>query len=61
MMHVVRTFSIMRAYSIKLLAVKEVRKNGKGIIVCIKNYFENGQLEDAYSSSYPLPWIPPWQ
>ena len=44
MMHFVRTFSIM------LIAIKEVRNYEK--IVYIKNIFENGWWEDAYSSSY---------
>ena len=51
MMPFVRTFLIMRAYGIRLIAVKEARNYGK--IVYIKNIFENGWWEDAYSSSYP--------
>ena len=51
MMHFVRTFSIMRAYGVRLIAIKEVRSYGK--IVYIVSIFENGWYEDAYSSSYP--------
>ena len=40
MLHFLRTFSIMRACSVKLIAIKKVRNCGK--IVCIKNIFENG-------------------
>ena len=52
MLHFVRTFSFMRAYSVKLIAIKKVRNYGK--IACIKNIFENGRWKDAYPSSYPL-------
>ena len=52
MMRFVRTFSIMLAYGVKLIAFEEVRNYEK--IVYIKNIFENGWWEDAYSSSYPL-------
>ena len=52
MMHFVRTFSIMRAYGVKLIAIKEARNYGK--IVYIKNIFQNSWWEDAYPSSYPL-------
>ena len=40
MMHFVRTFSIMRAQGVKLIAIKEARNYGK--IVYIKNIVENG-------------------
>ena len=50
MMHFVRTFLIMRAYGVRRIAIEEVRNYRK--IVCIKNVFENGWLEDAYPSSY---------
>ena len=52
MMHFVRTFSIMRALGLRLIAFKEVRNYGK--IVYIKNVFENSWWEDAYPSFYPL-------
>ena len=51
MMHFVRTFSIMRAYGVRLIAIQEVRNDGK--IVYIKNISQNGWLEDAYPSPYP--------
>ena len=35
-----RTFLIMRAYSVRLIAIEKVRIYRK--IVCIKNIFENG-------------------
>ena len=40
MMHFVRTFSIMPAYGLRLIAIEEARNYGK--IVYIKNVFENG-------------------
>ena len=40
MMHFVRTFPIMRALSVRLIVMENVRKYGK--IVFIKNMFENG-------------------
>ncbi len=40
MMHFVRTFSIMRASGVTLIAIEEVENSGK--IVYIKNIFENG-------------------
>ena len=39
-MHFVRTFSIIRAYGVRVIAIEEVRYYGK--IVYIKNIFENG-------------------
>ena len=51
-MHFVRTFSIMRAEAVRLIAMEEVRNYGK--IVCINNIFENGWWEDAHLSSYPI-------
>ena len=51
MIRFVRTFSIMLAQGLRLIAVEEFRNYGK--IVYIKNYFENGWWEDAYSSFYP--------
>ena len=51
MMHCVRTFLIMRAYGVRLIAIEEVRNYR--IIVSIENVFENGWWEDAYPSSYP--------
>ena len=39
-MHFVRTFSIMRAQDVRLIAIEEVRNYGK--IVYIQNNFENG-------------------
>ena len=55
MMHFVCTFSIMLAYGVRLIAIKEARNYGK--IVYIKNIFENGWWEEAYPSSNP--WIRP--
>ena len=40
MMHFVRTFLIMRAQGVRLIAIEEVRNYGK--IVYIQNNFENG-------------------
>ena len=51
MMHFVRTLSTMRASGVRLIAIEEVRNYEK--IVYIKNIFENGWWEDAYSSFYP--------
>ena len=45
MMHFLRTFSNMRAYDVKFIAIIEVRNYGK--IAYIKNIFENGRWEDA--------------
>ena len=56
MMHFVRTFLIMRAYGVRLIAIERVRNYEK--IVCIKNIFENGWWEDAYPSSYPSGFAP---
>ena len=55
MMHFDLTFSIMRRLLktfTRLIAIEEVRNYGK--IVYIKNIFENGWWEDAYTSFYPL-------
>ena len=49
-MHFIRTFSIMRASGVRLIAIEEVRNYGK--IVRINNIFENGWWEDAYLSFY---------
>ena len=46
MMHFVPTFSIMRAYGIKQIAIEEVGNYEK--IVYIKNIFENSCWEDAH-------------
>ena len=40
------------AKDVRLVAINEFRNYGK--IVNVKNIFENGWWEDAYSSSYPL-------
>ena len=55
-MHFVRTFLVMRALGVRLIATEEVGSYKK--IIFIKNIFENGWWEDAYSSFYPLdsPW-----
>ena len=45
MMHFVRTFSIMRTYGVRLIAIEEARNYRK--IVYIKNIVENGWWEDA--------------
>ena len=42
---------IVRAEGVRLIAMEEIRYYGK--IAFIKNIFENGWWEDAYSSSYP--------
>ena len=65
MMHFVRTFSIMRAYGVRLIAIEEVRNYGKIVayrIAYIKNIFQNGWWEDMHRSSpYPTPLdIRPW-
>ena len=51
MMHVDRTFSMMRAYGVTLIAVEEARNYKK--IVYIKSVFRNDWWEEAYSSCYP--------
>ena len=51
MMHCVRTFLIMRAQGVRLIALERVQNYEK--TVYIKNIFENGWWEDAYLSSYP--------
>ena len=56
MMHFVHTFSIMRAQGVRLIAMEEVRDQGK--IVYIKNIFEIGCWEDAYPPIL-LSWICP--
>ena len=60
MIQFVRTFLItgMHTEGVRLIAIKEVRNYRK--IVCIKNIFENGWWEDAYSSScsYPSGSVP---
>ena len=56
MMHFVRTFLIMCAYGVRLIATEGVRNYRK--IVCIKNIFENGWWEDAYPSSFPSGFAP---
>ena len=50
MTHFVRTFSIMRAYGVRLIAINEVQNYGK--IVYIKNIFESDWWEDAKSPAY---------
>ena len=52
MMHFVRTFSIMRAYEVRLIAIEEIQNCGK--IVYIINIVENGWLVAVYLSSYLL-------
>ena len=56
MIHFVRTFLIMRAEGVRLIAIEEVRNYRK--IVCIKSIFENGWWEDAYPSFYPSGFAP---
>ena len=57
MMHFVRTFSIMRAYGVRLTAIEEVRNYEKikklYKLAYIKTIFQNGWWEEAYPSSYP--------
>ena len=50
-MYFARTFSIMRAQGVKLIAIEEVQNYEK--IAYIKDIFENGWWEDAYPSIYP--------
>ena len=52
MMHFVHTFSIMRACGVRLIAIEESRNYGK--IAYIKNIFQNGWWEDAYTP-HPIP------
>ena len=54
-MHFVRTFSIMCAQGVKLVAIEEVRNYGK--IVYIKNIVENGWWR--MRTSHPTPLDPP--
>ena len=56
MLNFVRTFLIVRAQSVRLIAIEEVRNYGK--IVHIKSIFENGWWEDAYPSSYSSGFAP---
>ena len=56
MIHFVRTFLVMRAHGIRLIAIEEVRNCRK--IVCVKNIFENVLGEYAYPSSYPSGFTP---
>ena len=56
MMHFVRTFLIMRAKGVRLIAIEEVWYYRK--IVYIKNIFENGWWQNAYPSSYPSGFAP---
>ena len=46
-MHFVRTFSIMRAYGIRLIAIEEAQNYRK---IVYKNIFENGWWEKTYLS-----------
>ena len=55
MMHFVRTFSIMRAQGVRLIANEEVRNYGK--IVYIQNNFENGWYK--MHTPHPTPLDPP--
>ena len=55
MMHFIRTFSIMRAQDVRLIAIEEVRNYGK--IVYIKNIFENGCWK--MRTSHPTSLDPP--
>ena len=52
MMHFVRTFSIMSAYGVRLIAIEEAQNFGK--IAYIKNIFENGRWDDAYTPHFTL-------
>ena len=56
MIHFVGPFLIMHARGVKLIAIEEVHNYRK--IVCIKNIFENGWWEDAYSLSYLSEFTP---
>ena len=40
MMHVVRTFSIMRAYCVRLIAIEEVRNYGKFVAYTSKSFLK---------------------
>ena len=42
MMHFVRTFSIMRAWGVRLIVIEKVRNYGNIVGLFIKNMFENG-------------------
>ena len=55
-MHFVHTFSIVRAYGVRLIVIEEARNYGK--IVFIKSIFQNGWWEDAYTP-HPTPLDPP--
>ena len=50
MMHVVRTFTSMRAY-VRLTVIEDFRNHGK--IVFIENIVEKGGEGNAYPSSHP--------
>ena len=45
MIHFLRTFSIMRAKAVKVIAIEEVQNYVKNVF--IKKCFENGWWEDA--------------
>ena len=52
MMHFVRTFSIMHAQGVRLIAIEEVRNYGKSVY--IKKIFENGWWRMHTPHSTPL-------
>ena len=55
MMHFVRTFSIMRALGVGLIAMEEVRNYGK--IVYIKNFLK--MAGERMHTPHPTPLDPP--
>ena len=53
LMHFVGIFSIMRAWSIRLIVIKKVQNYGKTVYT--KNMFENGWWGDASPLDPPIP------
>ena len=57
-MHFVRTFSIMRASGVKLIAIEEVRNHGKLYAIKIFLKMAVGRMHSAHISSYPFACTP---
>ena len=53
MMHFVRTFSIMRAFCVRLIATEEAQNYGKIVGLYITNILHDGWWGNAIASSYP--------
>ena len=55
-MHFVRIFSIMRAYSVRLIAIEEIRNYGKIVRATSKIFLKlaGGRMHTPQASFYPL-------